>query len=103
MNKTFAIQAITAAFLISAQPAAFCQENLAPEDITKPAPKPPSGAASGRNHRTVNQDIIVTPETAPGFGGGGVSISKRADKFSYISKREDVAPVVVEFSDKTEN
>ena len=102
LTKKIATQALAAALFISAQPVAFCQQNAAPDDIFKPAANAPTAPAKGNsNHRA--QTGVVTIESADGatltLGPG----AKRATSSRYvIGAREDIQPVVVQFSDKND-
>jgi len=97
---------LLSALLISG-PTAFSQQNAAPDDIFKPAATPPGPPANRLNNKQGRQAGAVAIESAdlPGQpGGAGLVLSpKRATGFRYLtSAREDVRPVIVQFSDKND-
>src|SRR5438477_10305276 len=109
MMKTLATQALTAALFFSAYPVAFSQATPPADNAIKPAPQPPStgtaktpGKASRRTGvATIDDADFVTTTPEPGVAPPPV---KRAtsSRFVVAREREDIPPLVVQFSGKNE-
>src|SRR5438270_13140907 len=99
MTNTLTAHGLAAALFIAAQSTGYCQEDLSPDEIVQPTPaKPGSGTIKGSN-KNRNGAGNVTVD------GADVTISSPAasppvKRGRYVSSREDVPPVVVQFSEK---
>src|ERR1043165_5992506 len=102
MTNILTTHGLAAALFIAAQSTGYCQENLSPDEIVKPnTAKQGSGTIKGSS-KNRNGIGAVTVD------GADVTLAspvpppavKRAGR--YVSSREDVPPVVVQFSEKSD-
>jgi len=102
MTNILTTHGLAAALFIAAQSTGYCQEDLSPDEIVKPnTAKQGSGTIKGS---TKNRNGIG----AVTVDGADVTLAspvpppavKRAGR--YVSSREDVPPVVVQFSEKSD-
>lgn len=104
MKSTLVNQSLAAAMFLSAQCAAFSQDDEKPEEIVKPRFSQPSvtikraGAAGGQAGVLTLEggDSVLTAPVPP-------QAVLRGSKPRLISARDDMPPVVVQFSDKHDN
>src|SRR5437867_10043179 len=95
-----ATPAFVTALLMWAPLCGLGQEDLNPDEIVQPGPVAPRSAI-GRTGNQRSQVAIATPDGAE--GPTTAPPVKRSSSSRYISTREDVPPVVVQFSGKNDS
>src|SRR5436190_18524287 len=103
MRKILVIPSLAAALLMSAQPLVLSQEKSVPDDSVKPGtatPKPPK-APRKTGVATIDDADFITTTPEVGVAPPTVKRSSNA-RFTFTREREDIAPLVVQFSGKND-
>ena len=108
MMKILATQTLAAALFAFAPIGAFSQENVTPEEVVKHHPAALPSSSNRSLGKPGSPDGIISVEdadvvtVAPAVPSG-LSSQRSNNKARYLSAREDVRPIVVQFSGKDEN
>jgi hypothetical protein len=107
ITKAFATHTLTAILFISAPPWLFAQENPAPRDGVRPGVAPQPSATIWAGGRQTSETGPAAPEQFESLAvtpAAGSAKTKRVGNSRYVtSTREDIAPVVVQFSADNDN